>query len=121
MAEPEHGLFADGGVVVALGDFDKFGDAFVFGHLTEGEDGFLFYFGVGIVVDGVGDGGGGFFAGFLRDPEESLSANVRAFVVVSHPNHFVDGAGFAAATNLAPSRLMANAVSLSSSALSTAV
>jgi len=96
LAEPEHGLFADGGIAVGLGDVDELGDALVFGHLTEGEDGFLFHFGVGIVFDGVGDGGGGLLAGFLSDPEESLSANVRAFVVVGHANHFVDGAGFAA-------------------------
>jgi len=36
-----------------------------------------------------------FFAGFLGEPEERLAANVSAFIVVSHANHFVDGGGLA--------------------------
>ena len=40
-------------------------DAFVFGELAEGEDGFLLYCCVGVVFDGGGNGGAGFLAGLL--------------------------------------------------------
>jgi len=72
----------------------ELGDAFVFGKLAEGEDGFFLYGGVGIVFYCGGDGGRGFLTGLLGEPEDGLAANLWIGVRFGHLEELVSGSGF---------------------------
>ena len=75
LTEPEKSLLADFRVLLCAGHFNQLRDTVFFRELRESEDSFLLHFRVGVILDGIHDGGRGLFAGFLRDPEEGLPAD----------------------------------------------
>src|SRR6202789_2134802 len=93
LAQPEDGLLADGGVGVVVGDMHELRDAIILGKLAQSEHRPLFDLHVRVVFYGGGDGRAGFLAGFLGQPEDGLTANLRVGIGMGHLEQLVDSSG----------------------------
>ena len=91
LPEPEDRLFADGGVGVGLRDFDEQRNRFVFRPLTDGEDGLLLHFRVGVrAVKRVFQRVQAAFARLLAEPEDRFLTGLVVVVFAGDVDQEVD-------------------------------
>ena len=91
LPEPEDRLFADGGVGVGLRDFDEQRHRFVFRPLTDGEDGLLLHFRVGVrAVKRVFQRVQAAFARLLAKPEDRFLTGLVVVVFAGDVDQEVD-------------------------------
>src|SRR4051794_37843977 len=93
LSEPEGGLLPDVAVAVRFHQFDEHQDALIVRKLRDREDRFLAHTFIGIVIDRLPHGAGGFLPRLLRQPEQRLAPNVRGRIVFGEIDQLVNGAG----------------------------
>src|SRR6185437_14076972 len=86
LAQPKNRLFTYSRVLIGFSELNQEGNSLAIMHLAQRKDCLLLYLGVRIVLNGISNLRSFFFAANLRQPENGLSADMRALVVTRHIN-----------------------------------
>src|SRR6185437_11789205 len=96
LAQPKNRLFTYSRILIGFGELNQEGNSLAIMHLTQREDCLLLYLGIRIVLNGVCNLRSFFPAANLRQPENSLPADMRALVVARHINEIFQRFGILA-------------------------